>query len=100
MTTSVPTRPTPSSATDTMVLVFGVLGSIGLATCIWLIFTDVPNDAVLFFNQRIFYFHVAHAFMLFLSVGVCGVASVVFLWKRRPEWDDVALAAAEVAVAF
>ena len=34
------------------------------------------------------------------AVGVCGVCSLVYLKKRDPRWDDVALAAAEVAVAF
>ena len=90
----------PRSATDWMVPVFGLLGAIGLVVCIWLIFTWVPNDAVLFFNQRIFYFHVGHAFNLFIAVGVCGVSSLLFLWRRTPRWDDLALAAAEVAVAY
>ena len=81
-------------------MVFGALAAVGLAACIWLIFTDVPNDAVLFFNQRIFYFHVAHAFMLFTAVGVCGVARSCSCGRATRSWDDVALAAAEVAVAF
>lgn len=54
----------------------------------------------LFFNQKIFYFHVAQAFMLFAAVGVAGVCSAVFLWKRDPRWDDVAAAAVDVAVLF
>lgn len=54
----------------------------------------------LFFNQKIFYFHVAQAFMLFAAVGVAGVCSAVFLWKRDPKWDDVAAAAVDVAVLF
>lgn len=76
------------------------LAAIGLAACTWLVFVVTPVDKGLFFNQKIFYFHVAHAFMLFLAVFVCGVASIVFLKKRTPSWDDVALAAAEVAVFF
>ena len=54
----------------------------------------------LFFNQKIFYFHVAHAFMLFAAVFVAGVSSIVFLAKRDPRWDDIAYAAVEVAVMF
>jgi heme exporter protein C len=54
----------------------------------------------LFFNYKIFFYHVSHAFMLFLAVGVSGVCSIVYLAKRNPKWDDVALASAEVAVAF
>ena len=99
-----------------MAPLFTVFGAIGLAVTIWLIFTATPlqysyqdsprhlvlanGSGSLFFNQKIFYFHVPHAFMLFLAVGISGVCSIVFLAKRHPKWDDVALASAEVAVAF
>jgi heme exporter protein C len=82
--------------------VVAALAAIGFIGTQLLIFTYAPlvNDPVLMFNQKIFYWHVAHAFMLFLAVGVCGVASLVYLKTRKPKWDDLALAAAEVAVAF
>lgn len=94
-----------------LVPVLTVLAALGFVVTLLQIFTDVlgagpdgtattPVDAVLFFNQKIFYFHVAHAFMMFAAVGVCGVCSLVYLKKRDPRWDDVALASAEVAVAF
>jgi heme exporter protein C len=38
--------------------------------------------------------------MLFASVTVCGVCSLVFLKNRKAAWDDLALAGAEVAVLF
>ena len=98
-----------------------VLASIGFVLTLLMIFTDVlgaardgtattplqlawsPDgfvDDSLAFNQKIFYYHVAHAFMMFVAVGLCGVCSLVYLKKRDPRWDDVALASAEVAVAF
>jgi hypothetical protein len=43
---------------------------------------------------------VSHAFWLFGAVGIAGICSILFLWKRDPKWDDIALGAAEVAVAF
>jgi heme exporter protein C len=83
-----------------VVPVFAGLAAIGFVTTLWLIFTYAPLEPELRFNQKIFYYHVPHAFMMFLSVGVCGVCSLVFLKNRNPKWDDVALAAAECAVAF
>jgi heme exporter protein C len=80
--------------------VASALAAVGLAACIGMIFTVVPNDEKLFFNQRIFYFHIAHSLNLFIAVIVCGACSVAFLWKRKPAWDDIALASAEIAVAF
>ena len=88
--------------------IFVVLASVGFAVALWLIFIDAPlqvsvgesRGSSLFFNQKIFFFHVAHAFMLFTAVFVSGVASGLFLKTRNPKWDDIANAATEVAVAF
>ncbi len=80
--------------------VFAALSATGFAITIWLVFTYTPLAQDLFFNQKIFYYHVAHAFMMFAAVALCGVASIAFLKFRKPKWDDIALAAAEVAVAL
>ncbi len=80
--------------------VLAVLAAAGLALTAYLVFTYAPFEPTLLFNQKIFYWHVSHAFMLFLSVAVCGICSLVFLKKRTPAWDDLALAGAEVAVLF
>jgi heme exporter protein C len=80
--------------------VLTVLATIGFVFTLWGVFVETPLVPQLWFNQKIFYWHVANAFMLFAAVGTCGVASIVYLKKREPRWDDVALAAAEVAVMF
>ncbi len=80
--------------------VLATLAAAGLAVTSYLVFTYAPFEPTLLFNQKIFYWHVSHAFMLFLSVGVCGIASLVYLKNRKAGWDDLALAAAEVAVLF
>ena len=85
-----------------------VLASLGVLAALWLIFVQAPlqvstgesRGSSLFFNQKIFYFHVAHAFMLFTAVFVSGCSSALFLRTRDPKWDDIASAATEVAVAF
>ena len=88
--------------------IFVVLASIGFAVALWMIVVDAPlqvstgeaRGGSLFFNQKIFYFHVAHAFMLFTAVFVSGTASGMFLRTRDPKWDDMASASTDVAVAF
>ncbi len=57
-------------------------------------------EGPLYFNQKIFYYHVPCAFMLFASVITCGVASIKYLRGRQDRWDDVSHAAAEVSVMF
>jgi len=82
--------------------VLASLAAIGFVVTVWLVFTYAPlvNDPVLMFNQKIFYYHVAHAFMLFTATAVCGVSSLIFLKTRKAKWDDLALASAEVAAVF
>jgi len=79
---------------------FAALGAVGFIATLWLVFVVVPPDRVLHFNQKIVYWHVGHAFMMFMAVGVAGVTSIFYLRKRDPRWDDIALASAEVAVLF
>ncbi|MBI4486094.1 MAG: cytochrome c biogenesis protein CcsA [Acidobacteria bacterium] len=50
--------------------------------------------------QKIFYFHVPAWFVMFTAVFICGVQSAIFLFRRKPEADRVAFAAAEIAVVF
>src|SRR5215203_3130842 len=59
-----------------------------------------PYEATMGLVQKIFYFHVPSAMMLFLSAFVAGIASAIFLFARRPGADRVAAAAAEIAVVF
>jgi heme exporter protein C len=97
--------------TNVNIPVFALLSAILTAWAIHLIFFVAPlqygfneagkfNGSSLFFNHKIFFFHVAHAFWLDAAVGVSGVCSIIYLITRRPKWDDIASAATDVAVAF
>jgi heme exporter protein C len=74
--------------------------ALGFAGTLYLAFYRAELDGDLFFNQKIFYYHVANAFMLFAATITCGVASLLYLRGRQPRHDDVALAAGELAVLF
>jgi len=84
----------------TAFLVAAALVAVGLAWTIRSIFYRTPLDIALFFNQKIFYYHVPHAMLLFGVVFVCGIASAGYLKNRKGSWDDVALAAGEVSVVY
>jgi heme exporter protein C len=66
----------------------------------WQVLTKAPLDYQLYINQKIFYYHVPAATMMFLGVFVCGIASILFLWKRDPRFDDVAAAAGDLVATF
>jgi heme exporter protein C len=90
---------------------FAVLAAIGIAFAIHKIFFDTPleygmtadgklNGSSLFFNQKIFFFHIGHAILLFVAVFVAGISSILYLKTRNSRWDDIASASTDVAVAF
>lgn len=92
-----------------LVPLFSILAAAGIAYSVYLVFYGTPleysyneagklNGSSLFFNYKIVFFHVPHAFWLFAAVGVAGAASIGYLVTRKPAWDDVASAAVDVAL--
>jgi len=57
-----------------------------------------PYESTMGLVQRIFYFHVPNAMLMMLASTTAGVASLLYLMRRRQTTDHVALAAAELAV--
>ncbi|BAS27263.1 cytochrome c biogenesis protein [Limnochorda pilosa] len=67
---------------------------------LYLALVYAPPERTMGDVQRIFYFHVASAWNAFLAFLVVAVASAAYLRTRRPRWDDLAYASAEVGVLF
>jgi heme exporter protein C len=61
---------------------------------------QAPYESTMGLVQKIFYFHVPSAITTMTSAIVCGIASAIFLARRRRRADHYALAAAELAVVF
>jgi len=61
---------------------------------------SAPIEPVMGVVQKIFYFHVPCAIMLFLSTFVCAGGSVAYLFKGSERGDRLALAAGELGVLF
>jgi heme exporter protein C len=59
-----------------------------------------PYEQTMGLIQKIFYYHVPSAMMMFLSAFVCGISSGVFLFRKRVGADRLAYAAAELTVLF
>ena len=65
-----------------------------------IVFLVVPTEADMGIVQRIFYFHVASAWVAFLGFFLVAGASAVYLWNGSPTADRLAYAAGEVGVLF
>src|SRR2546425_12719395 len=71
-----------------------------MLAALWLVFMAVPTEREMGIVQRIFYFHVASAWVAFLGFFLVAGASAVYLWNGARPAGRLAHAAAEVGVLF
>ncbi len=78
----------------------GLLAGAALLVALAAIFLYAPTERVQGEVQRIFYVHVALAWNSFLAFLVVFIASIAYLWKRKPVWDVWARSSAEIGFVF
>jgi heme exporter protein C len=71
-----------------------------LLVAIWMVFIYAPVEAVMGLVQKVFYFHVASAWVGMLSFLVAAIAGVIYLAKGNRKWDIVGLASVEIGLVF
>src|SRR3989441_2361461 len=76
------------------------LTGVTMLAALTIVFLVVPTEADMGIVQRIFYFHVASAWVAFLGFFLVAGASAVYLWNGAPTADRLAHAGAEVGVLF
>jgi heme exporter protein C len=59
-----------------------------------------PLEAVMGAVQRVFYFHVATAWVGMIGFVLAAVAGILYLWKKDLKWDEISLAAVEISLVF
>lgn len=77
-----------------------LVGSLAMFAVAPLLIAQAPLESTMGLVQKIFYFHVPAWMVMFTASFVCGIASAIYLFKRRPGADRVALAAAELVTVF
>ena len=75
-----------------------LLGALALAACQGLIFIYAPVERSMGLVQKIFYLHLPLAWWGLASFFVVFAASIAYLRTRRPWWDQLARAGAEVGL--
>jgi len=63
-------------------------------------FFVAPTERTMGLIQKIFYFHAASAWAGMTAFLVCFIANLLYVWQRHEKWDAVAVASAEVGLAF
>jgi heme exporter protein C len=81
-----------------MARLFGAAVPGRLGNCIVWLVGYTPDEVTMGPIQKIFYLHLPVAISTFLACLVAFIASIGYLVRRDPRWDDLAAAAARVAV--
>jgi heme exporter protein C len=80
--------------------ILAVLTGAFLSYALYLALLVAPTEQTMGDVQRIFYYHVPSAWTAFLLFAINFVASVVYLVRRNPAVDAIAVTSAEVGVVF
>ncbi len=85
---------------DNKIDLLGVLSVSAFLAALGMVFFYAPREAVMGEVQRIFYFHVASAWIGFFGFFVTFLGSALYLARDERRWDILALASAEVGLIF
>lgn len=92
--------PLPGGRTPNLLRILTIVTVIGGAIITYLALgfagTDIQQGNV----QRLFYFHMPSFFGAFTAFGATVLGGIMYLWKRHPKWDTLALAGVEVGLAM
>ena len=86
-------KPTTLFALDILSLIL-----LGVSTYLALVFA--PTEAVMGQVQRVFYFHVATAWVGMLGFVAAGVSGILYLRSGDMKWDRAEIAAVEISLVF
>ncbi len=89
-----------TSHTDRMGLILIALTTIAILTALGMVFLYAPREATMGDIQRIFYFHVASAWVGFFGFFVTFLAGIVYLARAERRWDILALSSVEIGLTF
>ncbi len=78
----------------------GILAAAAALLATWMALVWAPTDAVQGDVYRIIYVHVPSAWLAYLAFVVVFLASIGWLWSRRPIFDAIAVSSAEIGVLF
>ncbi len=80
--------------------VLNVVSALLFLAALGMVFFYAPLEATMNYVQKIFYFHVANAWVGMLGFLAAAVAGVIYLVKHDQKWDIVELAAVEISLVF
>ncbi len=87
-------------STPRLLIIIDVIAFVFVAVATAMVFLYAPIEAVMGPVQKVFYFHVANAWVGMLGFGVAGIAAVIYLITKKMDWDLISLGAIEIGLTF
>jgi heme exporter protein C len=84
----------------TALLILDIVSLVLLVIAAYLALSFAPMEATMGNVQRVFYFHVANAWVGMLGFLAAGVAGIAYLKTGKNKWDIVEVAAVEISLVF
>lgn len=81
-------------------MIWIIAGTLGMFIAHYLVFIYAPMETTMRAAQRIFYFHLPSAWLCYIGFIMCAGWSLRYLITQKSEHDALALASAEVGLAF
>lgn len=81
-------------------MLLGAVAMLLVIAAAYAAFFVAPQERTMGLIQRIFYFHVGSAWAGLDAFFVCFLCNLLYVWKRQPNYDWVAVSAAEVGLAL
>jgi heme exporter protein C len=85
---------------DRLGIALAGLSAVVLFVALGMVFLYAPREATMGDVQRIFYFHVASAWVGFFAFFVTFLAGVGYLARGERQWDILALSSVEIGLTF
>ncbi len=83
-----------------LLTVLSILSVLFFLAALALVFLYAPLEAVMNYVQKIFYFHIANAWIGMLGFIAAAIAGIAYLVKKDMKWDIVEVAAVEISLVF
>ena len=80
--------------------VLDILSGLMILTAAGLVFFYAPIELTMGLVQKVFYFHVATAWMGMMGFLVAAAAGILYLAKREERWDITGYSAIEISLVF
>src|SRR5512133_560314 len=88
------------SKTPRLLLIIDAITLLLVAVATVMVFAFAPIEAVMGLVQKVFYFHVANAWLGMLAFITAVVAGVLYLTTKKDIWDLVGLSSIEIGLVF